>query len=88
MHGVPLDGAGETCSKENVIKLLSTPSLLPLELDAVSIAPTLPQGPFLTQDATTDDAPLGVGVLYNEENVQHPPDGLGSQLGLHAGLPS
>jgi len=88
MHGVPLDGAGETCNKENVIKLLSTPSLLPLELDAVSITPTLPQGPFLMQDPTTADALLGVGVLYNEENVQHPPDGLGSQPGLHAGLPS
>ena len=88
MHGVPLDGAGETCNKENVIKLLSTPSLLPLELDAVSITPTLPQGPFLMQDPTTADALLGVGVLYNEENVQHPPDGLGSQSGLRAGLPS
>jgi hypothetical protein len=88
IHGVPLDGAGETCSEENVIKLLSNPSLLPLEWVAVSLAPTLPQGPFLMQDPTTDDALLGVGVLYNEENVQHPPDALGSQPGLHAGLPS
>ena len=76
MHGVPLDGAGETCNRENVIKLLSHRSLLPLVLVAVSIAPTLPQGPFLMQDATTDDALLGVGVLYNEENVHHPPDAL------------
>jgi hypothetical protein len=70
------------------MELLSNPSLLPLELDAVSLAPTLSPVPFLMQDPTTADAQLGVGVLYNEENVQHPPDGLGSQPRLHAGLPS
>ena len=88
IHGVPLVGAGEACNEENVIQLLSNPSLLALGLVAVSLAPTLPQGPFLMQDSTTDDALLGVGVLYNAENVQHPPDSLGSQPGLHAGLPS